>query len=385
MQNQPQPLQSAVDDHVEPVAESVQFGLLLNNAYFYSAQLWISQSEPLRAAASAAWRQLRMQCLRLTTAPLKGDMLDRIVRETEEELLKTLCTPWHLDAADDLRESLSRLPDDMYYDAAEELLYKSFLRPVRELCDEMLRRFSSHLGTAQCSSILLGAYLCAQFRADYVWLGMYAATSAGALHVSDVESISPARAPTPDDFGLNSVRGEMAPLDESVRDGLPTEMIDYCSVRLDEHELELLRQRIELARHSWELACETLFEGNQQVFTESAVARYVDALRNVEGCGRTLTAQQENYLGIRFDGMKLYAASGQSVDFGRSVRPMELAKSLVAAGAHGLSRREVIGDRDVTDNSVDQDKRELNIFLRQVNLEAQFENRRLVIRRRRMA
>jgi hypothetical protein len=138
---------------------------------------------------------------------------------------------WHLESARDLRNTLRGLPDDEYYLAAEDQLFRSFLRPIHNVRETLLQRIDAHLDPSQVRSILLGSYLCSLVRSERVWPGMYAAAAARGPQPPPAISTSSVRTPTLADFGLDQpCPDQPPPIDEAVRDGLPSSPLKYTRI-----------------------------------------------------------------------------------------------------------------------------------------------------------
>ena len=215
----------------DELPDAIEFGIQLNRCFFYSSQHWIACTAVSCDRAANAWLDLRLQAQKLSAAPLAANVISKIVQATEEEFVRTMGLSWHRESRVDLLSSLHQLPDDEYYEDAEDNHFAVYLSPTRAWKESLLKSIAEFLSSTQLRAVLLGDRLGSYVMGDRVWKGMYLAESRKEPTPAAVPNDCAGRPKAPEIFN----KGPHVPLDEIfwVRTDLPNAVVDHWPLHLD--------------------------------------------------------------------------------------------------------------------------------------------------------
>jgi hypothetical protein len=360
----------------DELPNAIEFGIQLNRCFFYSSQHWIACTAVSCDRAANAWLDLRLQAQKLSAAPLAANAISRTVQAVEEEFARIMGLSWHLESRVDLLSKLRQLPDDEFFEGAEDILFAAYLSPVRAWKTSLLESITEHLSSMQVRAVLLGDSLGSYVMGDRVWKGMYLAESTKEPAPATLPNNGAARPVDPEIF-----EGDRVPLDEIfwVRTDLPNTVVDRWPLQLDDREIILLQQRFGELGLSWEVAKPVLFnldnednnahdDSRSELVTENSLARFIQTVR--AGTRTSVSVGgEDNYLGIIVDDFTVFYRDDEA-PLGRSRKLEKLAKEYVKAGEAGLSRRDLARlQREGTNPSlVDQENGKLNRELGKIGL-----------------
>jgi|GEM_PF-5757646 len=359
------------------IGRAVEFGRHINRSVFFSTQFWLVGESDARAAARDAWADLKIAARALTANAMKAQTFEELVGRYEDGFWALAETLTHLEYLRGLDEALAEAGD--FSDHTQDRLFFLHTEPATNWRDALLSDLDSRITAEQVRGINLGEYLDQLIRGRKVWHAMYSSRTAETYRAREPRTLAP------EDFSrqLDSGRQGFALALEGFNN-LPTTMVSTAPRECGTAEQKLLQQRLSELSLPWDVAETAFYSSDVSIesdglllVSDSSLELFIGALD-----GTPSDVPTQDYLGLKLVGRAVVDSLKRSVKLGPS--SLELMHELLKVGDVGLTRSEVIRLKGgaVTDNAVDQAKRELNNKLTPLGIAAVFDNGPLRLVRR---